>query len=117
MFESTIEMITSRWFQISTLGCILTASRNALMRYWPIVYSWKAPSLYFHFLATVGMMACFGYAFKNADSFFKMWFSSSGLLAIFGWTISAYIFKDSINIYQIAGAAAVVAGTILMGVK
>jgi drug/metabolite transporter (DMT)-like permease len=46
-----------------------------------------------------------------------MWFSSSGLLAVFGWSISAFLFKDSINAYQIAGAAAVVAGTMLMGVK
>jgi len=117
VLEDLLGMVSSRWFQVSTLGCVLTASRNALMRYWPIVYSWKAPSLYFHFLATVGMMACFGYAFKNADSFFKMWFSSSGLLAIFGWSISAFLFKDQINTYQIAGAAAVVAGTMLMGVK
>lgn len=117
MLQGFTNMVASKWFQLSALGCTITASRNALMRYWPIVYSWKAPSLYFHFGATVAMMACFGYAFKHADSFFKMWFSSSGLLAIFGWSISAFLFKDQINIYQIAGAAAVVAGTILIGVK
>jgi drug/metabolite transporter (DMT)-like permease len=61
------------------------------------------------------MMACFGYAFKNADTFFRMWFIGSGLLAVFGWMISFFFFKEAITIYQALGAAAIVVGTIFIG--
>lgn len=115
MIQGFLGTIASKWFQVGALGCLVTAFRNALMRAWPIVYSWKAPSLYVHFGLTVVMMACFGYAFKNADTFFRMWFIGSGLLAVFGWAISLFFFKDPITFYQALGAAAIVVGTIFIG--
>ena len=117
MLEGFIGTVTSKWFQVGALGCAVTAFRNALMKYWPIVYSWKAPSLYVHFALTVVMMAAFGYAFKYADTFFKIWFIASGLLAIFGWAISVFFFKEAISLYQALGATAIVVGTIFIGIK
>lgn len=115
MLDGFIKTVRSGWFLAGALGCLVTAFRNALMKQWPIVYGWIEPSLYVHFVLTVAMMACFGYAFKEADTFFRMWFIGSGLLAVFGWAISFFFFKETITIYQALGASAIVVGTIFIG--